>query len=491
MSWDVPKSGVKLKLTRRGLSATFGAAPPHDTEIHSDVTSDSLKHLQRLLTETYNERDALKKEISSATMKISSATVEANAATLRYQDWERGFLMKRIRKQDFAARKDAADTAVAKLEELQEQLRQTTLATEFTIDREQAEPYYRMLDAFAVLSKSQKIWNVMTERPVNRFAERRSTENTAITRQPVSFSLSSCDLIKCEQTIPHLPNLKGGGFSFRFYNLVECEQKISDLPGPTGGDMYVYPGFILYRASPKAYSLINFRDMTLIFVPSQFTEAETIPSDAEVIGKTWLKADKDGSQDLRFKVNYQIPVARYGTLMFAVKNGSNLRYICSNAQSAEEFVKAWRAFRTSLDDQERTITVRLKAYEWLLSAWVGFCDAHERFRINITLQGGRMMSCEDFRTYGDTVMELITAARELESTSKFMPNTLRDTLRQTIDRLQASQKAFVKAFVDDRGVNDVNFRAFMTALMASVGVGLDLLNLCKVVETPWTRGRAC
>jgi hypothetical protein len=49
--------------------------------------------------------------------------------------------MKRLFKQSFAARKESAETAAAKLEELQEQLRLTTIATEITVDREQAEPY--------------------------------------------------------------------------------------------------------------------------------------------------------------------------------------------------------------------------------------------------------------------------------------------------------------------------------------------------------------
>ena len=204
MSWRFRKSfkvipGVKLNLTARGLSATFGAAPfsinvgprgvyrnvsipgtgiwdrqriggpssqpssgqppsadgpgvpsispvppsfpvspQPGTEIHSAstelLTSESLEQLRHLLTEAYNERDELTRE-------VSSATSEANTATRRYQSWERGFLMKRLFKQSFAARKESAETAAAKLEELQEQLRLTTIATEITVDREQAEPY--------------------------------------------------------------------------------------------------------------------------------------------------------------------------------------------------------------------------------------------------------------------------------------------------------------------------------------------------------------
>jgi hypothetical protein len=137
------------------LPPSIPVSPSPGTEIHSGstelLTSESLEHLRRLLTDAYNERDELTKE-------VSRATLESNTATRRYQKWERGYLMKRLFKHSFATRREAADTAAARLEELQEQLRLTTIATEIAIDREQAEPYYRMRDAFSALSGCQKIW---------------------------------------------------------------------------------------------------------------------------------------------------------------------------------------------------------------------------------------------------------------------------------------------------------------------------------------------
>jgi hypothetical protein len=317
MSWRFRKSfrvlpGIKLNLTARGLSATLGAAPfsvnvgprgvyrnlsipgtgiwdrqrigglspqssdqqplsdegapssfpvgPLSTpsnEIHSASTellgSESMEHLRSLVKDAYEERETIMNE-------ISTATFEANTHTNRYQKWDRGFLMKRLFKQTFAVRKEKADTAVAKLEELREQLRLTTIATEITLDREQAEPYFRMRDEFAVLSGCQKIWNVLTEQQIDRVAER-STANRAITRNPVTFCLDSCDLIQWEQKVPHLQN-------------------------HTGGDMYVYPGFILYRASKQAFALIDFHVVTLKLVSTSFTETDSIPSDSQVTGQT-------------------------------------------------------------------------------------------------------------------------------------------------------------------------------------------------------------
>jgi hypothetical protein len=61
-----------------------------------------------VLTDAYNERDELTRE-------ISTATSESNTARRRYQSWEHGFLFKRLFKQSFATRKETAETAAAKL----------------------------------------------------------------------------------------------------------------------------------------------------------------------------------------------------------------------------------------------------------------------------------------------------------------------------------------------------------------------------------------
>ncbi len=371
MSWRFRKTfrvlpGIKLNLTARGLSATLGAAPfsvnvgprgvygngsipgtglwdrqriggPRSAPalparsapsapaaaIHSAGTellgSRSLAHLRSLVQDAYEEREKL-------TSEIATAAVESNRAANRYQRWQRGFLMKRLFRQSFALRKETAETAVAKVEELQQQLRLTTIAAEITLDKEQAEPYAHMRDEFAALSGCRKIWNILTEKPIDRVAER-STAQAAITRHPVSFGLDSCDLIQWEQKVPHLPNY-------------------------TGGDMYIYPGFILYRASQQAFALIDFQTVTLKQVFISFTESDPIPSDSQVIGHAWAKANKDGSPDRRYQGNYQTPVVRYSDLLFSTPEGLDVRYMCSNPALAERFASAWNAVRTSFHGGE-------------------------------------------------------------------------------------------------------------------------------------------
>lgn len=384
MSWRFRKTfkvlpGVKLNLTRHGLSATLGtapfsvnvgprgvygnlsipgtglwsrerldtpsqqpqpprvdrggsppllpvipSAPPTSgwlspvTEIRSGSTeslnSQSMDSLRKLLKEAYEERAALIHEISSGEQ-------EAGLAARRYQNWERGLLFKRVFKKSYAFRQDAHATAQAKLEELREQLRLTALATQIDIDREQAEPYYRMRDDFAALTECQKIWDTLERRAINRTGER-SAANEAVTREPISFSLNYCDLIQWEQRIPHLPNR-------------------------AGGDLYIYPGFVLYRASKQAFALIDFREIRLTFRPARFIEDGPIPSDTQIVGQAWAKSNKDGSADRRFRDNHQIPVVLYGELTFVSPGGLHEEYQFSNPLLAERFARAWNSFQAS------------------------------------------------------------------------------------------------------------------------------------------------
>jgi hypothetical protein len=539
MSWRFRKTfkllpGVKLNLTAHGLSATLGAAPfsinvgprgvyrnlsipgtgiwdrqrigspssqpsgiqppttDYDggpripplppsilvslstaTEIHSAstelLTSESLEQLRRLLTDAYNERDELTKE-------ISSATLESNTAARRYQTWERGFLMKRIFRQAFAARREGADTAVAKLAELQEQLRLTVLATEITIDREQAEPYYRMRDAVAALSECRKTWNVLAAKTIDRIVER-STASTAITRDPVSFSLNSCDLIQWKQKVPYLPNR-------------------------TGGDMYIYPGFILFRASQQAFALIDFRDVKLTFISTQFTEDEAVPSDTQIVGHTWAKSNKDGTPDRRFANNYRIPVVGYGSLLFSSSDGLDVRYLCSNARLAEQFAKAWSAFRMSFNSdfrQQRSDDIPTgkqpkeslmgvekwnQAFERSTAAFESFTVTQDKLNNAIaTVAQGRetdptfkgMMSDEDFTTYIAAVAELTAADKELEEHSQLLSRSARGNFRRAIQGIETSMATFV-ASVSDGRINAEKLTPFFDAIIAFRKARIDFFD---------------
>ena len=63
--------------------------------------------------------------------------------------------------------------------------------------------------------------------------------------------------------------------------------------------------------------MIEHKDVQPTVSPTLFVEEEVVPADSVVTGYDWAKSNKDGSRDMRFNGNYQIPVARFAELNFA------------------------------------------------------------------------------------------------------------------------------------------------------------------------------
>jgi hypothetical protein len=287
-------------------------------EVHSAstelLTSESLKELKRVIQTAYEEHE----DISG---QLQTGRQEQARASRRCLSWLNRFLFKRFFKTKFAQRSADLDTANAKVTELEEQLRLTKVATQVEIAREQAEPYFKMRDDFATLCECAAVWDIKSYRATDKFHERTTAERR-VDRQKVTFSLGSSDLIQWEQNVPHLQNANGG-------------------------DLYLYPGFILYRAAKQAFSVLDFHDVRPIASPVPFQEEEGVPKDSKVIGQTWAKANKNGSRDKRFSANYQIPVVLYASL--TLKSGSGLweEFQFSNPERLQQFLQTWNSFVAS------------------------------------------------------------------------------------------------------------------------------------------------
>jgi hypothetical protein len=115
-----------------------------------------------------------------------------------------------------------------------------------------------------------------------------------------------------------------------------------------GGEMFLYPAFLLYFVSKQSFALVDIREVQLKYSSMSFIESESVPSDAEVIGHTWKKANKDGSPDRRFANNYQIPVVKYGDLHLSSQSGLNEVYMISNERLAHAFEVAFANFQNAL-----------------------------------------------------------------------------------------------------------------------------------------------
>ena len=215
-----------------------------------------------------------------------------------------------------------AAEAADKQTELEEQERLSRLATEFDLPDNLKNRFGGLCDAVAALAGSQRIWDTISSVATDRYRER-TTASQSIQRRPVGVSLGTCDLIQSSLKVPRLMNANGG-------------------------ELFLYPAFILYFVSQQAFALVDLRDVTLNYNPLSFIEEESVPSDAELIGYTWKKANKDGSPDRRFANNYQIPILKYGDVRLSSKSGLNEAYMISNERLAHAFGEAFTNFQSAL-----------------------------------------------------------------------------------------------------------------------------------------------
>jgi len=296
---------------------TFSNNAPIE-EIHSSstelLTSATLKDLKNLIQSAFRQHDEISRELDNA----RTTKVEADR---RFSSWDNGILFKRLFKKAFEGRREASETETARVAELDEQLKLSTITTHIELEKEQSELFFRLRDQFAALTECACIWDIKTRQATDRFHER-TTATTRLSREKVRFGLGQRDLIDWDQKVPHLKNVKGG-------------------------DLYLFPGFILYRAAREAFSLIEYHDVMGNVTDVSFQEEEGVPADSQVVGKTWAKANKDGSRDRRFADNYEIPIARYGAFKLKSENGLWEEFQFSNVERLLNFANALNTFTAS------------------------------------------------------------------------------------------------------------------------------------------------
>jgi hypothetical protein len=269
-----------------------------------ELTTPGLIEFRTLLEQAKSEHGDIVRDLDLArhTESVSFA---------RYTRWKSGWLLRRLFQSKFQSLQVEADEAAAKRAELEEQEQLSRLQTQIDIPPEVASTFSRLCDEFDILSKSDSIWDTTEQRNANRAAER-TTATLRVSREPVSFKLDRCELIESEWRVPHLENANGG-------------------------DIFFYPSFVLYFISTESFALLEYRDMQLSFSVTGFHEEQKIPPDATIVGHAWAKANKDGTPDMRFKDNYQIPIALYGNLTLTSETGMNEGYLISKARQAEVF----------------------------------------------------------------------------------------------------------------------------------------------------------
>ena len=287
---------------------------PRNEQIESSgsavLTTPGIAEFRKLL-------DRARTEHSQIAAELITVRLSEQLATGKYLSWKNGWLFRKLMKARFVALQAATEESMARRMELDEQEELVRLGTQIEIPDSLKATFSRLTDAFVQLSRSNRIWDTVSHRAINQFAER-TLAARAVERKPVQFRLGQCTVIQSDWQVPHLGNANGG-------------------------DIYLFPLFIVYFAGEQSFALLEYKDVQFISGATRFHEEEGIPPDSQIVGKTWAKTNRDGSPDRRFKDNYEIPIAEYGKIVLQSSTGLNEEYLVSNVASCQAFAKEWSA----------------------------------------------------------------------------------------------------------------------------------------------------
>lgn len=267
------------------------------------VTSKNFEDLRKQITDIYTQRLEIKRELSSAKLKYYFLAFVHFTSFL----FIIGFFYKKI-----AAARENQHTIV---KDLEQQLAETYVKLSFADKSQLEKSWLNCIDAFTELMKSEKVWDMTYTEVVDR-AKARTIAQNATKRTQLSPAEGEIEFIKSD--LPYL-----------------------FLPNANGADLFIYPTFLLLFKDNEEFGIFDLKEINVRFELTGYIEEESVPKDTEIISQTWKKANKDGSRDKRFNGNYQIPVVKYGQLLFKSESGLEECYMFSNPSALSDYGNAY------------------------------------------------------------------------------------------------------------------------------------------------------
>ena len=293
--------------------------PKEIGEIKSDdnnsITSKGILGLKETLLAAYKERQSLQIEINQGEDALKYAERRLNFITLI--PFHR-FLFKKV----LDDRQKEYNECKTSLLEAKGQFLECKVSLKIELDNNLTHVYDSLKDSFIALSTAQYAWDITSSVATDRY-KTRSAADHSINRQITSLKLSSLDFIESEYPSLYFRNINGS-------------------------DLYFFPAFLVAFKSKTDFALIEYKDVTIDFVMVNFVEEETVPADSITVDKTWKYCNKNGSRDMRFSNNYEIPIVQYGKIMLKSAAGLNEAYMFSKVEYAKNFANSYLQFIMSI-----------------------------------------------------------------------------------------------------------------------------------------------
>jgi DnaJ-domain-containing protein 1 len=102
-----------------------------------------------------------------------------------------------------------------------------------------------------------------------------------------------------------------------------------------GTRLYFFPDY-LFVLQNDHYEAVPYESLRAHFTAVRFMEERSVPTDANIVGRTWRYVREDGERDLRFNNNRQVSIALYGLLALKSPNRLDIHLQCSNYRRAEQ-----------------------------------------------------------------------------------------------------------------------------------------------------------
>lgn len=272
----------------------------------SGLTTPGLESLRETLESCLRERYDIRKEILRAEKALKRSRFWLTLSRI----FLIGFFI------SFFRRNKEEDEAY--IQELHQQLHDCVVDLDIHTDEDIFSAFADLSAAYEQLLSCGKVWDVTGWLKVDQLTTRSGIAEKMI-RKPVALRFADPEIIRSRFKALHFQNANGG-------------------------DMYLYPAFAVITSSSGFFGVKDIRELNISFQTHDYPEEGTVPEDAQIVGNTWAKVNKDGTPDRRFRDNYAIPVCRYGILHFTSSAGLNEIYCLSNAEKAADFNRAFSAY---------------------------------------------------------------------------------------------------------------------------------------------------
>jgi hypothetical protein len=170
-----------------------------------------------------------------------------------------------------------------------------TVVLFYDLSPELERPYEQLMSSLAAVASCARVWHIEAQ---GRIADRKyhAGASSVVRRQPTRIHFSSPPLVQT--------------------NIATAAVWVGRQV------LYFLPDRILVFGS-DGVGAAGYRDLSVTVYPQRFIEDGSVPTDAQVVDRTWKYVNKSGGPDRRFKSNRQLPVCLYEELHFASASGLN------------------------------------------------------------------------------------------------------------------------------------------------------------------------